>query len=157
MNENLKAFFRKASEDDELKSRLADAVGQGIEAGNEAIVAIAREAGFDVGIDDMRELQDMSEELDEEELAQVSAAGSSGGGIAPGTYTKTPCTCYTYGSGRKSAWKTSWKVLPCECYIYGEGHDSPYYDTEENPCYGDLDCTCFHVGVGKATIPVPRP
>lgn len=148
MNENLKAFLDKASEDDELKNRLAEVVGQGIEASSEAVAAIAREAGFDVNADDVKELYGMGgEELDEEELAQIAAAGASGGDTAPSEWTRSVCQCVVGGHGSKD--DLQGVKEPCYCIQYGEGYDEYHY------CNGRpeiVNCKCFHVGNGTAKM-----
>ncbi len=66
--EQLKAFLEKVKADTSLQERLNAA------AGNDAVVAIAKEAGFNISADD---LKNAPSELSEEELEGVAGGGIS--------------------------------------------------------------------------------
>ena len=143
MNESLKAFLSRASEDDELKKRIGEAMDKDVETSSEAVAALAREAGFDMSAEDVRELcRGGREEIDEEELSQVVGGGGSGTGQV--VY-KDYCWCVFEGEGefRGNSYKhctCSWdgtgettgihRLVPdgrgsgevhCDCYVYGSG------------------------------------
>ena len=72
MNEQLKGFLKKASEDGPLKEELGALAGLPEEERAERAAAIAREAGFDVSVEDFAPVET---ELDDDEL-NVVAGGS---------------------------------------------------------------------------------
>lgn len=65
MNEQLKGFLKKASEDGPLKEELGALAGLPEEERAERAAAIAREAGFDVSVEDFAPVET---ELDDDEL-----------------------------------------------------------------------------------------
>ena len=83
----------------------------------------------------------------EEELAQIAAAGASGGGTAPSEWTRSVCQCVVGGHGSKD--DLQGVKEPCYCIQYGEGYDEYHY------CNGRpeiVNCKCFHVGNGTAKM-----
>lgn len=66
MNEQLKDFLKKASEDESIKDELKALEGLSAEENAEQAAAIARKAGFDLSAEDFAP---SSAELDEDELA----------------------------------------------------------------------------------------
>ena len=71
--EQLKAFLEKVKADTILQEKLKAA------ADNDAVTAIAKEAGFSISADDLKNAQS---ELSDEELEGVAGGGGAGGGGA---------------------------------------------------------------------------
>ena len=79
--EQLKAFIEKVKADTSLQEKLKGA------ADNDAVVAIAKAAGFSLSADDINKAQS---ELSEEEMEGVAGAGGC-------TYLKTGYTVFSVG------------------------------------------------------------
>ena len=69
MNEQLKDFLKKASEDESIKDELKALEGLSAEENAEQAAAIAQKAGFDLSAEDFAP---SSAELDEDELGAVA-------------------------------------------------------------------------------------
>ena len=125
MNEQVKAFLAKASEDEVLKVKLDALADLPKDEVAEKVAAVAREAGFDLAAEDFHPA---SAELDASELDAVAGgthacwcdwsgwgAGGDGGDV---------CSCSASGSGQYeggrqpegSAWLTR-----CFCSMDGGG------------------------------------
>ena len=100
MNEQLKGFLKKASEDGPLKEELGALAGLPEEERAERAAAIAREAGFDVSVEDFAPAE---AELDDDELNVVA-----GGGYA--------CCCRQTGTGLMDD-----RPVLCDCPREGTG------------------------------------
>ena len=99
MNEQLKDFLKKASEDESIKDELKALEGLSAEENAEQAAAIAQKAGFDLSAE---ELATSSAELDEDELGAVA------GGEA--------CCCQYTGLGLVDD-----RGAVCECPTTGTG------------------------------------
>ena len=99
MNEQLKDFQKKASEDESIKDELKALEGLSAEENAEQAAAIARKAGFDLSAEDFAP---SSAELDEDELGAVA------GGEA--------CCCQYTGLGLVDD-----RGAVCECPTTGTG------------------------------------
>ena len=99
MNEQLKDFLKKASEDESIKDELKALEGLSAEENAEQAAAIARKAGFDLSAEDFAP---SSAELDEDELGAVA------GGEA--------CCCQYTGLGLVND-----RGAVCECPTTGTG------------------------------------
>ena len=100
MNEQLKGFLKKASEDGPLKEELGALAGLPEEERAERAAAIAREAGFDVSVEDFAPVET---ELDDDELNVV----------AGGSYA---CCCRQTGTGLMDD-----RPVLCDCPREGTG------------------------------------
>ena len=103
MNEQLKDFLKKASEDESIKDELKALEGLSAEENAEQAAAIARKAGFDLSAEDFAP---SSAELDEDELGAVA------GGEA--------CCCQYTGLG----WLTT--AGRCANARHGNGNSEGY-------------------------------
>ena len=74
--EQLKAFLEKVKADASLQEKLKAA------ADNDAVTAIAKEAGFSISADDLKNAQS---ELSDEELEGVAGGGTLEGTVTAGT------------------------------------------------------------------------
>ena len=99
MNEQLKDFLKKASEDESIKDELKALEGLSAEENAEQAAVIAQKAGFDLSAEDFAP---SSAELDEDELGAVS------GGEA--------CCCQYTGLGLVND-----RGAVCECPTTGTG------------------------------------
>ena len=99
MNEQLKDFLKKASEDESIKDELKALEGLSAEENAEQAAAIAQKAGFDLSAEDFAP---SSAELDEDELGAVA------GGEA--------CCCQYTGLGLVDD-----RGAVCECPTTGTG------------------------------------
>lgn len=146
MNESMRAFLAEASENDDLKRRLAEAFDGGTENPGEKVAAIAREAGFDLNAEDMEKLHcegaENAEELDEKELAQVAGGGASGGGER-GHKSKSACSCSFGGEGQAPHHDVT---EGCFCQMSGSGKCV----IERSFGTDTLNCTCFFYGDGTS-------
>ena len=80
--EQLKAFLEKVQVDTSLQEKLKAAVDA------DAVTAIAKEAGFSISADDLKNAQS---ELSDEELEGVAGGGSMVGGICDTADFRTVC------------------------------------------------------------------
>ena len=99
MNEQLKDFLKKASEDESIKDELKALEGLSAEENAEQAAVIAQKAGFDLSAEDFAS---SSAELDEDELGAVA------GGEA--------CCCQYTGLGLVND-----RGAVCECPTTGTG------------------------------------
>lgn len=115
MNENLKLFLEKVSQDEELSKKVSS------EADPQALVAIAKEMGIALTADDFKK---PVEELDDDDLdavaggSDVSCACAMGGGGTKDSNDKT-CACVLAGAGYSKSGRER-----CLCGFAGYGYDT---------------------------------
>lgn len=94
MTENMKKFLELVSKDEEFIAKIR-------EAGQDALIAIAKELGFELTEED---LVQSAEELDDQELDVVAGGGT--------------CACVLGGGGTQEG-----NDRVCACILHGEGAD----------------------------------
>ena len=115
MNENLKKFLEKVSEDRALAEKV------GAEKDPQALIALAKEMGFELTAAD---LERPAEELSDDELdtvaggGDVSCACAMGGGGTKDSNDKT-CACVLAGAGYSTQGRER-----CVCGFAGYGYDT---------------------------------
>ncbi len=115
MNENLKKFLEKVSENRALAEKVC------AEKDPAALIALAREMGFELTEEDF---QKPMEELNDDELdtiaggSDVSCACALGGGGTKDNNDKT-CACVLAGAGYSKSGRER-----CVCGFAGYGYDS---------------------------------
>ena len=87
--EQLKAFLEKVKADTSLQEKLKAA------ASPEAVMEIAKEAGFSITAEDIQSMQSATEQLSDEELEGAAGGGTTGGGA--GTAPSIFCPRKTLG------------------------------------------------------------
>ena len=93
--EQLNAFLQKVKSDTELQEKLKASA----DADANAVVAIAKEAGFSITAEDIQSMQSSTVELSDEELE-----GAAGGMKAPACWENSLCgvrTGQAYGNSNK--------------------------------------------------------
>ena len=102
--EQLKAFLEKVKGDTSLQEKLKTA------ADANAVIAIAKEAGFMISVDDINKAQsEISEisEITEEELESIAAGGNWMGNGPDGTYTPVIHASFLCNGKGFDAWVAS--------------------------------------------------
>ena len=84
--EQLNAFLEKIKADTSLQEKLKAA------ANADAVLTIAKEAGYKISADDLKNAQSV-------ELSELELENLSGGGTTSGGYYKYGTNCYTCGCG----------------------------------------------------------
>ena len=113
MTENMKKFLEKVSADAALVEKFAN-------MDKNAVIALAKELGFELTNDDLK--QPAAQELDENELDTVAGGAT--------------CMCTLGGGGKKESVKNTSKV--CACVQAGAGDFTS----------GDCRCWCVLAGWG---------
>ena len=126
MSENLKKFLDMLASDKELEAKALACNELGEEKGKEAMLALAKECGFELSAADFEEkAESTSRELDDDELDAVAggacgcafAGGGKGNDAANGK--QYQCSCVLYGLGKEKKGDSN-----CSCYISGGGNDT---------------------------------
>lgn len=120
VDEKVKAFLHRVSEDEKLREKVEGIGDVGAEEAAQAISAIARAEGFDLSPEDLLSLGASGDgELDDAELAQVSGGG-------------TACACVAFGFGDMT--DNDGKQYGIGCPVFGkcsgyveDGTGRPYY------------------------------
>ncbi len=118
MTDNLKAFLEAASKDKELLEKLKTA------GTPEAVIALAKEKGFDLTAEDLKQEPAPLSEISDDELEAVA------GGKA--------CACVLGGDGEENGYDEE-----CGCLLLGNGDI-------EGATHGRTRCTCFLAGGGSS-------
>ena len=127
MSETMKKFLATVSADKDLQAKALACTEMGEEEGKKALIALAKEIGFELTMADFEKPD--SEELDDDDLDSV--AGGAGG-----------CACPFAGGGGGTSDVTG-KTFGCACAVYGQGGDG-----SEN----HWNCFCAVTGAGASDV-----
>ncbi len=130
MTDNMKNFLEEASKDREFVEKLNKAETP------EAVIALAREKGFALTAEDLKQERAPSGELSDDELEAVA------GGKA--------CFCAVGGGGERSGQDDSghWTDDTCACVAVGAGMG---WLRDKNGVYNQKQrCFCTAIGSGTA-------
>ena len=113
MTDNMKKFLEEVSKDKELIEKLSKAETP------EAVIALAKEIGFELTAEDLKSKETISE-ISDDELEDVAGGKKcycvlGGGGTGEEGVSKT-CACVHFGFGENDI-----RERRCACCGYGEG------------------------------------
>lgn len=119
MNESMRDFLKRASEDETLRAKLDTLAGLPQDEIAQKAAAVAQEADFDLEPEDFAL---KNTELDADELDAVAGGHvncyCARGGVGANEGTGTSCLCVMVGNGKNSG---AFREQTCVCVVGGEG------------------------------------